>query len=1018
MSLLLDALKKAAEKKARKSQQDNNAHSEETQVTEPVTRGAEFDSTEQTRPFEESTQTIPVPDRFADSNRLQTPGSGDATELDVTDLDHTHLDATDIDVTGIEQTHLDATELDSTELDATELDRTHLDSTQVDVTDIEATHLDATELDATELDRPHLDSTQVDVTVIEATHLDATELDATELDRPRLDSTQVDVTDIEATHLDATELDATELDRPHLDSTQVDVTDIEATHLDATELDATELDRTHTDSTRLDASEVDATHVDATMEIDPAALAETHAQSTQLDATELDATEVEKTHLDATELDSTLLERTHLDATELDATDIDALEQQLPDELTGPSIEETDLIEPLTGVAAASAKGIEDTDSIQIISPRDMDRTRTLTNPQQALDGADEQMDETDLDLFADEDTQTRPPRIPAAPAQAESGTETLEMKPVKYLHELADAEASAGLAQDDADEFDLEPLTLDDVTEFMGDGIHNDPVPVKTASAPRQPVDPDDTTITNSDSLSLTNFGYEQDDEQANDDGATSLSQTRGADTQSIPGYEDESISFAPGFADDDRSTSVRSDATGTGTVDIEKLTNDETVTLKDSTGTRTFAPDNYDRTLLKLADRDVSRIFAGMKPDKNAVMTPDYAKKVFINKSQTARRRYYRYYIGLGVIVLAVVLLWGMDQIQQESDLIDNSLVRLRHDPLPGDIKHRLPGGSNEAPVATESPIDSRAVEIIASAGDLSVLSDEADATAAAVSGEASPSVIEQAQESRAQVAESGVEPAAESSGTVDSQAGGHAGRVENQPAKPQTSGLGQAPRRDSQARAQAREATPQSSPSSRNLSITSSSGIAEEDRLLGEAYSAYESGNLARAGELYARVTALKPTNRDALLGLAAIHVRNGDIPQAIENYRKVLLGNPKDSMALASLMSVLNVDPATGETEIKKLLSEQPASPYLHFVLGNMYGSQQRWQEAQTSYFEALRFKPDDPNYAYNLAVSLEHIEKPRVAATYYQRALDNLASGTTLAVFDRELVSQRIQVLQQ
>jgi tetratricopeptide (TPR) repeat protein/uncharacterized protein YjbI with pentapeptide repeats len=981
MSLLLDALKKAAEKKARKSQQDNNAHSEETQVTEPVTRGAEFDSTEQTLSFEESTQTIPVPDQFADSNRLKTPGSGDATELDVTDLDHTHLDATDIDVTGIEQTHLDATELDSTELDATELDRTHIDSTQVDATDIEVTHLEATELDATELDGTHIDSTQVDAT------------------------------DIEATHLEAAELDATELDGTHIDSTQVDATDIEATHLEATELDATELDGTHIDSTQ-----VDATHVDATMEIDPTALAETHAPSIALDVTELDATEVEKTHLDATELDSTQLERTHLDATELDATDIDALEQQPPHELTASSIENTDLIQPLTGIADASSKGIEDTDSIQIISPRDMDRTRTLTNPQQALDGADEQMDETDLDLFADENTQTRLPQIPAAAAQTESGTETLEMKPVKYLHELADAEASAGLAQDDADEFDLEPLTLDDVTEFMGDGIHNDPAPVKTASAPRQPVDPDDTTITNSDSLSLTNFGYEQDGEQVNDDGATSLSQTRGADTQSIPGYEDESISFAPGFADDDRSTSVRSDATGTGTVDIEKLTNDETVTLKDSTGTRTFAPDNYDRTLLKLADRDVSRIFAGMKPDKNAVMTPDYAKKVFINKSQTARRRYYRYYIGLGVIVLAVVLLWGMDQIQQESDLIDSSLVRLRHDPLPGDIKHRLPGGSNEAPVTTESPIDSRAVEIIASAGDLSVLSNEADATATAVTDELSLSVIEQAREASARAAGSDVESSADSSGMVNSQAGG-TDRVENRPVKPQASGISQAPRRDSQARAQAGAAKPHSSPSPQNLSITTSSGIAEEDRLLGEAYSAYESGNFERAGELYASVTALKPANRDALLGLAAIQVRNGEIQQAIENYRKVLLDNPKDSMALASLMSVVNVDPATGETEIKKLLSEQPASPYLHFVLGNMYGSQQRWQEAQTSYFEALRFKPDDPNYAYNLAVSLEHIEKPRVAATFYQRALDNLASGTALAVFDRNLVSQRIQVLQ-
>ena len=228
-------------------------------------------------------------------------------------------------------------------------------------------------------------------------------------------------------------------------------------------------------------------------------------------------------------------------------------------------------------------------------------------------------------------------------------------------------------------------------------------------------------------------------------------------------------------------------------------------------------------------------------------------------------------------------------------------------------------------------------------------------------------------------------------------------------------------QSPARDSGDRVSTRSPPVETQPaqaSPTNLSISSSSRIAEEDQLLGEAFAAYESGDLTRAAGLYGRVIALKPANRDALLGLAAIHVRNGQSEQAIENYRRVLLDNPKDSLALASLMSVVNIDPVIGETEIKKLLGEQPQSAYLHFVLGNMYGNQQRWQEAQTAYFEALRYKPDDPNYAYNLAVSLEHIEKPRVAVAYYQRALDNLASSKTLAVFDRGLVTQRIQALGQ
>ena len=78
---------------------------------------------------------------------------------------------------------------------------------------------------------------------------------------------------------------------------------------------------------------------------------------------------------------------------------------------------------------------------------------------------------------------------------------------------------------------------------------------------------------------------------------------------------------------------------------------------------------------------------------------------------------------------------------------------------------------------------------------------------------------------------------------------------------------------------------------------------------------------------------------------------------------------------------------------------------------------MYGSQQRWIEAQSAYFTALQYKPDDPNYAYNLAVSLEHMQKPQTAVTFYRRALENLVESG-IASFDSQIVSQRIEVLSQ
>ncbi|MDH3547468.1 MAG: tetratricopeptide repeat protein, partial [Gammaproteobacteria bacterium] len=88
--------------------------------------------------------------------------------------------------------------------------------------------------------------------------------------------------------------------------------------------------------------------------------------------------------------------------------------------------------------------------------------------------------------------------------------------------------------------------------------------------------------------------------------------------------------------------------------------------------------------------------------------------------------------------------------------------------------------------------------------------------------------------------------------------------------------------------------------------------------------------------------------------------------------------------------------------------------EPDSPYLNFALANIYGAQNRWQEAQGLYFRALQNNPDDPNYAYNLAVSLEHIAQPGAAISYYRRALENFDNG--LAKFSREVVDQRLEIL--
>jgi tetratricopeptide (TPR) repeat protein len=200
------------------------------------------------------------------------------------------------------------------------------------------------------------------------------------------------------------------------------------------------------------------------------------------------------------------------------------------------------------------------------------------------------------------------------------------------------------------------------------------------------------------------------------------------------------------------------------------------------------------------------------------------------------------------------------------------------------------------------------------------------------------------------------------------------------------------------------------------SATLQISSKTTITKKDQWLREAYAAYQRGDDELAWSKYNQVLEIDPENRNALLARAAINIHNSNITAAIRDYQVLLIANPKDSLAMSSLTAVANFSPQQSESQLKLLIRDEPESPHLNFALGNVYGSLNRWREAQGQYFTALGYNPDDPNYAYNLAVSLEHIDKPKVAISYYQLALDNFNKG--LATFNRDVVDQRLEILRQ
>lgn len=175
---------------------------------------------------------------------------------------------------------------------------------------------------------------------------------------------------------------------------------------------------------------------------------------------------------------------------------------------------------------------------------------------------------------------------------------------------------------------------------------------------------------------------------------------------------------------------------------------------------------------------------------------------------------------------------------------------------------------------------------------------------------------------------------------------------------------------------------------------------------------AYEAMQKGDYEKAGTLYGQVLALEPDSIDALLGLAAIAWKQGRNGDASRYYGRVLELEPRNSYAQAGLIALLgNAEPVAAESKLKQLIGREP-SGFLYFTLGNLYAEQGKWSRAQHAYFQAYQFEPDNSDYAFNLAVGLEHLGQTRSALQYYRLALD-LSFAKGRANFDQGLAIERV-----
>jgi tetratricopeptide (TPR) repeat protein len=178
---------------------------------------------------------------------------------------------------------------------------------------------------------------------------------------------------------------------------------------------------------------------------------------------------------------------------------------------------------------------------------------------------------------------------------------------------------------------------------------------------------------------------------------------------------------------------------------------------------------------------------------------------------------------------------------------------------------------------------------------------------------------------------------------------------------------------------------------------------------------AYNAYNAGKDTEAQALYKSVLQKDVRNVDALLGMGAIAERQNRLNDAYGWYGKVLEVEPRNATALSAYYDI-EQNGQSKEQKLKGLIAKNANDFNAQADLGAYYAEQNRWAEAQQSYFEAYRLNATADN-AFNLAVSLDQMNKPKLALPYYQQALDLMHKNPTHAL-DESVLQARIQAIQE
>lgn len=185
-----------------------------------------------------------------------------------------------------------------------------------------------------------------------------------------------------------------------------------------------------------------------------------------------------------------------------------------------------------------------------------------------------------------------------------------------------------------------------------------------------------------------------------------------------------------------------------------------------------------------------------------------------------------------------------------------------------------------------------------------------------------------------------------------------------------------------------------------------------------LVYEAYDLYQKGEYELSLSKYTQAYRQSPINQDVLLGMVATHTKLGQ-PDLANVYHQKLknLGFEQDGKVTTDASKALSDRPIPPTPNLLLAqLKKTPNDAQLNFAVATLFAKQGDWQKAQNYYFKAHQFAPNNPNYAFNLAVSLEHLGHSKTALSFYKKT-KNLMQVSPSSV-NPMIVAKRLDVLSQ